>query len=74
MAEVKKYPLTSGDDYHWGGLTIFDSTEPSMWVGDNGDDPDLNIGFRFPNITIPQGSIIESAHLTLFPMVTSPEL
>ena len=66
MAEVKKYPLASGDDYHWGGLTIFDNTEPSMWVGDNGDDPDLNIGLRFPNVTIPQGSIIESAHLTLF--------
>ena len=66
MAEVKKYPLASADDYHWGGTSIFDNTEPSMWFGDNGEPPDMNVGFRFPSVTIPQGAIIESAHLTLF--------
>lgn len=63
MADSKFYPGVSGDDYYWGGESTFDSSSDNIVLGKIST-TSYYCGVRFPNVTIPQGAVILSAHVT----------
>lgn len=66
MPTVTKYPAASGDDFMWytGGSTL-NAAGAVLAVGPYGYSGNRS-GIRFPSVSIPQGSAISSAVLTLY--------
>ena len=56
------YPGVGGEDYYFGAGSEFNDTATNVGFGDSGLSEDHFLGIRFPNITIPKGALISSAH------------
>ena len=54
------YPGAGGDDYSWSDLAF---QKGNSWVGFGGHDRSYHAGFRFSNVTIPQGATIITEYL-----------
>ncbi len=59
--DAKFYPGVSGDDCTYAPGPYFDNTDVVLALGD----VDSGFTIRFPNVTIPPGASIVSAHVTL---------
>jgi len=66
MPTITLYPAVSGDDYMWyTGGSLLQAAASVMAVGPYGSTGDRS-GIRFPSASIPKGSVISSAVLTLY--------